>query len=284
MVRTLLAVVLLLSLVGCGGTLRQVTLRDGAPVVPPTDSAAVRVLPSEQGLAPDAEITGKVFVAILKPMSVPAEENMASELRALAAETGADGITGFHFNCRSAEIYCTEGCYATGLTFRDAGSREKNRSIPFILALLPIVDVTDSESVHPISEEFPASSLRYRLEKQGYYVRMVGTPVSLEMIETMSALELEEMIGPEPGVLMLVSLEELSGESIGIAGGKSAVVTGRLIDRDTRAVLWETQQTDSASSVGLIPTLMTAHREEAICGALQKIAEAVPPVHSPAGE
>ena len=71
-----------------------------------------------------------------------------------------------------------------------------------------------------------------------------------------------------------------TGTGGGDTDGKSAVLAGRLIDRDTREVLWETEQMDKVVTLGLIPTLLGGHREEAICGALKKIAEAVPPVYS----
>jgi hypothetical protein len=218
------------------------------PGLPPvSDANQVRVVENLSEVTQPYQIVGKVTVyregtRIMKNKSI---ERMSTQ----AAAMGADGIIGVHQNAGGGMYSCL------AVKWLAPGETPKPATVPFIVAVLPIVpDPTakgDQDKVIAVMEQV----LHYPLESKGYYLlpgKTAGCDGGIEGAKHLNDASLQALGGPNAHVLLDLAFAGRSDVNILIASGSTISIRATLMEKSTRKVLYENVGTGRVSAGFLI--------------------------------
>ena len=231
--QTFLTLTLGLWAVGC--TPLHISRTIGFPGLPPLgDVKKITVVEKMEDVSKPYQVVGKVTVyrsgtQIMKGASIRRITNQAATM-------GADGVIGLHRNWG--------GCLYSGLAVKwlAPGESPKPVTVPFTIAIMPIGNDALTHGDRTKLTADLQKNLMYAFETKGYYLMpdlVTGSAGGIEKAKLLDNDALEALGGKDVHLLAEVGFAGQSEYNAGIISGSFMVIHGKLLDKQTRKIVYE---------------------------------------------
>lgn len=270
--------VLLAGLLWTGCTPLKISRTVALPgLTPVADAKQITVVEKLEEVTRPYQIVGKV--TIWREGTKITQSASLRRIRNLAAQMGADGVIGLHFN--------VGGALYTGLAVKwlSPGEKRQPTAFPFVVAALPIVTDPTAPGKQEKVAKFVVSRLDYLLESKGYY--LIPGVVSnfsggIEGAKNLDAAALLALGGNDAQLLLEINLHGRREVSAVVYAEATSYVQATLLDKQTRKIVYEERGSGSFASGSLfVNAFANAKRQEAAVQGTLDALRNLKPVHQP---
>jgi hypothetical protein len=189
-----------------------------------------------------------------------------------ASEMGADALIDAHSSLYFGGEPNSIKRWASGMAVRWVDGTQEITPAPFVVCVPPLVNL-DSDDPEQIGKDDlnARETAQHFLETLGYYAMRGAVPVTVEEVGAMNDDSLDQVIGKDAQLILIVTLESSGGANLGLVGSKETTLKASLVSRATREVVWTNTRSGSCTTLGLAATIMGGHREKSICSAAKNI-------------
>ncbi len=266
-------------LTACTSSLKITRLND-APLSETPSHKEIQFYNEGESAPADYKILGKVYAYKRSGtiFSTPSDKSMMKMMRAPAASLGADAIIGFRSSIFNGEESKSIRRWASGLAVRlgAPASPEDAQNDLLVVIAPPRFEKKQSEKNEAKFDKAMQDAAQWHLEQKGYYAilgKNALLPLTLGQIDSLQAEALYEYGDRRAGLILLLSLENVSSGHIGIAGGGDAQLSAKLLSKKTRKIVWENVGTGGTFTLGAVLTLGEDRKKNAIYAAMKHVFE-----------
>jgi len=145
---------------------------------------------------------------------------------------------------------------------------------------LPVVNLDSTDFDRRLEDnQAVLEAAQYRLEKSGYFA-LLPQDTNILLFRDLQNFDDERLVllgGKRAGLLLLISMENADSGGIGIIGSGNATISAKLISKASCNVVWENVDSGSTVTFGLLPTMITKHRRQAIYKAVKNVFDTLNP-------
>ncbi len=213
---------------GCGQM--HVCKTVGLPGLNPIPAEQVTVMHGHVDRA--FQIVGKATV--YHDVGGVSESDALKKLRVAAGEMGADGVVGLHgdLGCKSA----------MAVKWLKPGERPRPVSVPFVIAAMPVPLNASARGNQQEVADVIRKTLLCPVEKKGYYLLpepATGVAGGIDGAVLLGDGALRNLGGPNSHLLLEVGSTAQADGTILIATASSIVVRARMLDKQSRRIVYE---------------------------------------------
>lgn len=276
-------ILLLLIICSCGPTIR-VTKYGDTRVSKLTNKRDIGIFTDLEPASQSCQVLGKIYVKKFAPtiFSKVSELEVIELMKESASKLGANALIGVRSSLYSNnKINAGTGVERWGsgiaVILASADSDIVQEKVDFCISILPVINNLKGTEIHQYDDIIQKTS-QYHLETLGYYALIVNDVevVSMKDISAMDSNDLDKLVGKISSLILLLSIE--SAREWDIFGQTAAVaIKASLINKETREIVWENTEADSASAHGLGALLINNTLPESIYDSLEKLFESFKP-------
>lgn len=229
----------------------------------------------------DYKILGKVYAYKRGGtiFSKPNDGSLMKMMREPAAQLGADAVIDFRSSVFNGSEYNTIRRWASGLavkTCRETVPAQERQNDLFVVIAPPLFAKQQSAKNEAKFTKAMLDAAQYHLEQKGYYALIAqdqAQPLAQNEVDAMSSAALADYGDGRAGLILMLSLDEVSSVDGIIAGGGDATLSAKLISKKDRQVVWENTAGGSTFSLGMLNTMFQDRKKEAIYSAVKHVFE-----------
>ena len=229
--KKLLVVAVIPLLMGCGASFNNSRL-SVVEELPARDKDQVEViLRADQAALRAHQVLGKVYVQKRGAtiFSKPSEESLIDMLLTPASEMGAEALIDAHSSLYFGKDPNSIKRWASGLAVKWVDGTHEITPAPFVVCVPPLVNLDTDDPEQIAKDDLNArETAQHFLETLGYYAMKGDVPVTEEEVRAMSDDRLDQVIGEDAQLILILTLEGYAGANIGLVGSKQSTLKASL--------------------------------------------------------